>query len=182
VNLSDAKHLALSLMRLHGLEAQGWRFEFDQAIRRFGCCHWSRKLITLSAPIVRLNEVSEVRATILHEIAHALAGKKAGHGPEWKTIAVRIGDDGERCYESASVKAPPPPFIGECPNRCGKRVFATWRPSHFCQACYWKADAAGRGQGTPGFSWTPFLLAWRRNPEAFALERESIAARNPETL
>ena len=33
----------------------------------------------------------EVRDTILHEIAHALAGAKAKHGPAWKAIARRLG-------------------------------------------------------------------------------------------
>ena len=33
----------------------------------------------------------EVKDTILHEIAHALAVARAGHGPAWKTVARRIG-------------------------------------------------------------------------------------------
>ena len=32
-----------------------------------------------------------VTEVILHEIAHALAGPEAGHGPEWKAIAIRLG-------------------------------------------------------------------------------------------
>ena len=29
--------------------------------------------------------------TILHEIAHAIAGVEAGHGPAWKAVAQRLG-------------------------------------------------------------------------------------------
>ena len=33
----------------------------------------------------------EIRDTVLHEIAHAIAGPEAGHGPLWKATARRIG-------------------------------------------------------------------------------------------
>ncbi len=33
----------------------------------------------------------QVRDTVLHEIAHAIAGPEAGHGPLWKATARRIG-------------------------------------------------------------------------------------------
>jgi hypothetical protein len=33
----------------------------------------------------------EIRDTLLHEIAHAIAGHKAGHGAEWKAVCRRIG-------------------------------------------------------------------------------------------
>ena len=34
---------------------------------------------------------TEFRDTVLHEIAHAIAGLRAGHGPEWKRIAIMVG-------------------------------------------------------------------------------------------
>ena len=70
-------------MQQHGLSAQGWRFQFDHARRRFGACRYGRKLITLSRPLVLLNPEAEVRDTILHEIAHALCPGD-GHGVRWK--------------------------------------------------------------------------------------------------
>ena len=33
----------------------------------------------------------QIRDTVLHEIAHAIAGHEAGHGPLWKATARRIG-------------------------------------------------------------------------------------------
>lgn len=109
-----AHKLARTLMREHGLT--GWEFGFDKAIRRFGACYHGRKLITLSQTLVELNDETQVRNTILHEIAHALAGREHGHDNYWRKIAISIGDDGQRCYDSNLVKRPPKKFVGICPN------------------------------------------------------------------
>ena len=106
VDLGDAEQLARYQMALHGLS--GWDFRFDRATRRFGCCNFSRRTISLSRSIVLLNPADRVRATVLHEIAHALAGPGAGHGKAWREIALRIGSDGRRCYgEEVAVPAKP---------------------------------------------------------------------------
>jgi len=43
--------------------------------------------------------------TILHEIAHALAGPAAKHGPAWKAIARRLGATPKSCApESDEVR------------------------------------------------------------------------------
>lgn len=39
----------------------------------------------------------QVTDTILHEIAHALAGPAARHGPAWKSIARRLGATPKSC-------------------------------------------------------------------------------------
>ena len=47
--------------------------------------------ITLSKPwVIELDE-AEVKDTILHEIAHAIAGHEAGHGLKWKAACQTIG-------------------------------------------------------------------------------------------
>ena len=80
---------ARGLMDRHGLKE--WELRFSAAWGRLGECRLDRKLILLS----RLHAVGgppgQVTDTILHEIAHALAGSDAGHGPAWKEIARRIG-------------------------------------------------------------------------------------------
>jgi predicted SprT family Zn-dependent metalloprotease len=106
MNLYETAHLAKQLMREHGLTAAGWSFGFDHAKRRFGRCNYTRKLITLSRPLVLLNAFDEVRDTILHEIAHALV-PGTGHGPKWRLTCVRIGARPRRCYDDASVVSPP---------------------------------------------------------------------------
>jgi hypothetical protein len=47
MDLAAARALAWRLMAAHGLT--GWTFAFDRAVRRFGCCWRSRKVITISA-------------------------------------------------------------------------------------------------------------------------------------
>jgi predicted SprT family Zn-dependent metalloprotease len=47
--------------------------------------------------------VSEFRDTVLHEIAHAIAGHKAGHGPAWKMVARMIGAKPQRCSNGLAV-------------------------------------------------------------------------------
>jgi predicted metal-dependent hydrolase len=104
VNLFDAQHLARALMRQHGLAK--WTFRFDHARRRFGSCRARQKVITLSRPLTFLNPEPEVRDTILHEIAHALAPDD-GHGALWKQKCVEIGARPIRCYGDETVASPP---------------------------------------------------------------------------
>lgn len=127
MNLSAAQTLAISLMTEHGLIAKGWRFEFSNARSQFGVCrilidrHTKvvlDRVIKLSAPLTKLNIESEVKDTILHEIAHALAGHKAGHGWTWKAIARNIGAKPERCYKLANVAVPKSKLAITC-QHCG---------------------------------------------------------------
>jgi hypothetical protein len=95
LDLLAAAKLARSLMDRHGLA--DWTFAWDRARRRFGSCSVARKRITLSLHLARLNDEPEVRDTILHEIAHALAPGD-GHGQRWKAACARVGAKPERCY------------------------------------------------------------------------------------
>ncbi len=97
MDLEEARELALELMKKHGLEYR-FRFEFDNAKRRFGHCSYYPRFITLSKHLVLLNDYETVKNVILHEIAHALVGPGKGHNWVWKKKALEIGCDGERCY------------------------------------------------------------------------------------
>jgi len=114
-----AIEFARELIVAYGLV--GWRAELDRAVRRFGACHHSRKLITLSQQLVQLNNEAAVLDTILHEIAHALAGSKAGHGPEWRKIAKSLGCSAQRCYSLSHTVQPPARITLRCAN-CGHTV------------------------------------------------------------
>lgn len=114
MNIRDAKTLARSKMREHGLLQQGWVLQFDQAVSRSGYCSYRQKIISLSEPITLLNPKSEVLDTILHEIAHALT-PGSGHNQYWKSMAMSIGGSGSRCA-AADTKVPPKKWIGYCPN------------------------------------------------------------------
>ena len=104
MELLEAQRLAEELLRLHKLSPK-WTFRFDRSKVAFGKCYYGKREITLSRYLVELNNEPEVRDTILHEIAHALAPRGAGHNSAWQAIARSIGCNGERCY-GADVTRP----------------------------------------------------------------------------
>lgn len=112
MQLDEAKDLALNLMAKHGLIESGWSFRFDNAKRRFGCCFYRKRVISLSKELTEIREESNVRNTILHEIAHALVGYGHGHSSVWKKKAIEIGCNGQRCSNDATLKGK---WVGVCP-------------------------------------------------------------------
>lgn len=91
-----------------------WSFAFDNAKRRAGACDYTRQRITLSRYLSARYDDDTNRQTLLHEIAHALAGARAGHGPLWKRTARGIGYTGGVTHhgETATELAP---WVGTCP-------------------------------------------------------------------
>jgi predicted SprT family Zn-dependent metalloprotease len=130
MQLSDVYQLAQALMDQHGL--QEWDFAFDRAVRRFGCCHYAQKRITLSKELTLLNTAEDVKDVILHEIAHALEPRQ-GHNRQWKRRAMSIGCKPERCY-GVHVKKPPAKYVGTCPN-CQRRILSNRRSHISCGRC-----------------------------------------------
>ena len=134
--LATTRSLAVDLMNKHGLIAKGWTFSFDNAKRRFGCCNFTEMRITLSEDLVKINNVSAIQNTILHEIAHALAGSKCGHDDVWRDIALKIGCDGKRCYDSEEVNTPDAKYEAICKG-CSKefKMHRISKKSRSCPAC-----------------------------------------------
>jgi predicted SprT family Zn-dependent metalloprotease len=107
-------------------------FQFDRSKRRFGMCKYNRdrtvSLISLSRPLVALNDRDQVLDTIRHEIAHALnrqealeandVNRRKAHGWQWKNWCRKVGADPTRCYDS-TVDQPPAKFVLRC-SECGK--------------------------------------------------------------
>jgi len=116
MNAIEALSFAKELLEAYGLT--DWRVGLDRSRRRFGRCNYLRKEITLSLALVELNNQAEVLDTILHEIAHAIAGPEAGHREAWKKVARSLGCSAERCYSAVRTALPPPRLVLECP-RCG---------------------------------------------------------------
>lgn len=91
---------AHDLMALHGLIQSGWRICVNRRARSFaGRCIYNEMTIALSGFLLwdKRTTAAELRETVLHEIAHALAGPGTHHGPTWKAIAQSIGCTGDRC-------------------------------------------------------------------------------------
>jgi predicted SprT family Zn-dependent metalloprotease len=129
-----AAALARQLMDAHGL--QGWRFQFDRAVRRFGGCYQLEQVISLSRPLTELNTVDTVREAILHEIAHGLTPKHHGHGREWAAMARKIGCSSRRCYGDHVVVPPRKVtwFVGTCPG-CLRQIYRRQRRNIACGHC-----------------------------------------------
>ena len=87
--LLEVANQARKLMNEHGL--QKWSLRFNSARRQLGACNYRKKEIVLSQIGSVHRTPEQTTDVILHEIAHALAGWEAGHGPKWKKIASRIG-------------------------------------------------------------------------------------------
>lgn len=84
---------ARSLINYHVL---GWKFSFDRAKRRLGCCHYNTKTLSFSIHFVRQKTWEELKNTVLHEIAHALTPGH-NHNIYWKRVAISIGAKPDRC-------------------------------------------------------------------------------------
>ena len=112
--LKRAAALAEKLMAEHDLE--GWSFQFDDASARAGVCIFDTQVIGLSLLYCLNSSDLELKETILHEIAHALAGPRHQHDRVWKEIARSIGCSGERVCGAPAFA--PPRYIVSCPA-CG---------------------------------------------------------------
>lgn len=154
MHLKDAHDLAASLLQAHQLN--DWQFTFDHAKRRFGSCNYSKKQITLSSHLTRLNTLEEVRDTLLHEIAHALT-PGTGHGAAWRAKCLELGAKPERCYRAEQVNQPDAPYLLVC-DSCGLAVPRYRRSRHIyvCVRCC-KTYNGGRPSKT-------YRLRWQRSP------------------
>ena len=130
----DALTLARTLLDQHGLPQ--WALRFNRRKRSLGLCYYERMRIELSLPYVLRNDEASIRDTVLHEIAHALAGKKAAHGPAWKALCVRIGATPKRCDHEADM--PHGRWRAKC-GGCGREFSRHRRPArgarYACRKC-----------------------------------------------
>ena len=140
MDIEKAYRLARAKLDEHGL--QKWDVMFDGAKSRFGCCWHSKQLITMSMPLIALNDEAEVLDTILHEIAHALVEGRHGHDKVWKQKAREIGCNGNRCYGHGVVQ-PTAKYSAVCPN-CAMvyqrhRRVGRWQ-GFYCSVCFRKGE------------------------------------------
>jgi len=152
MNLIAAKNLAIDLMKQHINTPYAWHVQFDNAKARFGCCSHQKRTIYLSRFCTMNRTEDEVKNTILHEIAHVIAGPREGHGYLWRVAAKqvginnpsRLGKVSDSLQQAIQQNAN---YIIECPN-CGplghaNRMGKTMRyGSYTCQKC-----------GTKGLKW-----------------------------
>ncbi|WAB82616.1 SprT-like domain-containing protein [Microcella daejeonensis] len=92
-----------------------WSFGFDHATRRAGLCNYTDKRITVSRHLAARWDDDEIHQTLLHEVAHALAGPGTNHGPEWKRIAAELGYVGGTTH-TGPVAEERARWRGHCPS------------------------------------------------------------------
>jgi predicted SprT family Zn-dependent metalloprotease len=143
--------LAEQLIAEH-LPSGDWSFAFDSAKRRAGACDYSRRRITVSRYLAAKTDEADLRQVLLHEIAHALAGHAAAHGPRWRSVAQGLGYTGERLHHGpiADERAP---WVGTCV--AGHVHYRFRRP----------ASPLSCGLCARGFS-RAALITWQRREQA----------------
>jgi len=146
-DLSRVRVWAEALIALH-LDAS-WSFAFDTAKTRAGLCDHTRKRISVSRYLAASFEDDAIHQVLLHEVAHALAGARAGHGPRWRSIAAELGYSGGRTHDGP-IAAERARWIGTCP--AGHEFVRFRRPAGpvSCSRCGRGYDPAHR-------------IAWREN-------------------
>lgn len=129
MNRQHAEAYAASKLEEHGLREQGWSFVInDRATTRvLGTCCYHSKRIVLTGWYVDANGPEAVHDTILHEIAHALAGSEAAHGPDWQAVASRIGADPYRLVDHRTVNQLSGRFAAVC-TQCGQKYWRSAKP------------------------------------------------------
>ena len=109
--------LAQKEMAWHRL-LPSWRTVYDSARSRVGQCDFTNKTLSFSRHLVSRGTPEQMREIILHEIAHALAGPRCGHGLTWRDIARQIGCSGQRCQD---MELAPARWTFCCPRGCWSR-------------------------------------------------------------
>lgn len=165
-----ARQLAVALMHKHGVGHI--MFEWTRAKKALGHTKFLGEtpiIIGLSTYWVERLSEPEVTDTILHEIAHAKAGRAAGHSFEWKRVAREVGAKPDRC---ARVNIPQDHlWTGQCP--AGHGGLGMHRAPGRVRSC---------NKCSPGFN-VDHLIAWSKNgvpvphnqmPGKYALEYARI--------
>ncbi len=160
-DLVRVRRWADALITLH-LDPSVWSFGFDSAKTRAGLCNYQAKRITVSKYLAIRFEDDEIHQVLLHEVAHAMAGVRAGHGPKWKVIAGELGYVGKRTHDG-SVADELAPWIGGCPR--GHELYRYRKPTRpmSCARCSTRFDHAN-------------LITWRFREVTAAARRRAASS------
>lgn len=160
--LDRVRRWADALIVLH-LDPNVWTFAFDSAKRRAGLCNYGTHRISVSRYLAARYDDDEIHQILLHEVAHALAGPRAGHGPKWARIAADLGYVGRRTHDG-EIADDLAPWIGNCPaGHAHYRYREPMRPLS-CGLCRRGFDQAN-------------LIDWRHREITPAMRRTAASAR-----
>ena len=98
--------------QLKGHIGNNWHFQWNRGLRFLGRCNYCKGTIELSYHYAQHGSLADIEDTIRHEIAHAMAGPMAKHGPFWKSACLVTGAKPLACF---SDKNPiPAKYISNC--------------------------------------------------------------------
>lgn len=160
-DLERVRRWAEALIVLH-LDPAVWSFGFDNAKKRAGLCNYTSKRISVSRYLALRYDDDEIHQILLHEVAHAIAGPRAGHGPKWVSIATDLGFEGRRTHDG-EVAHELAPWVGRCP--AGHEHFRYREPNRplSCGLCRRGFDQAN-------------LIIWRHREITPAVRQRAASA------
>lgn len=168
--LEELEAIARGELLKHGLA--GWTFGWARTRRRLGACKYRQQRIEIAAYYAAHNPADKVLDTLRHEIAHALAGSAAGHGPKWKAIALRIGATPTACDASHDTVVKPGDWQATCPA-CRKTFHRYRRPKSLTG---WRCRCAARAPLTFRFAGDPALAVLAEQAVELAARWEAKCA------
>ena len=125
MDLQELEAIAERELLRHGLH--DWSFGWAKTKRRQGACKYRSKRIEIAEYYATHNPPEQVIDTLLHEIAHALAGPKARHGPAWKAVAKKLGATPRACDTCSETVVMPGDWQATC-GACNKTYNKYKRP------------------------------------------------------
>lgn len=137
--LLRVRRWANALIALH-LDPAVWTFGFDNAKTRAGLCNYTHKRITVSKYLAERYDDDDIHQILLHEVAHAMAGPQAGHGPAWKAVAAQLGYEGKRLHDGPGAHDLAP-WVGSCPSGHVHYRYRTPTRPLSCGSCARRFDA-----------------------------------------
>ena len=72
--------------------------------RSIGRTNFTKHVIEFSSQLAAVNDRSVLENTARHEVAHAIAGYRAAHGPEWKAACRLTGAKPVACTDAQSIQ------------------------------------------------------------------------------
>ena len=155
MNTYEAIKITMKELEKWGLSH--WKVSLNSRLTRaLGRCVYSRNEIELQRRYVQENSVEIILDTIRHEIAHALAGYKAGHGPEWRMWARKVGANPEATVDPKTITLKRTYQLAFVKDVDGKRVYE--RLAHFSDR-----KVSLRSKGLKGRPETLNQLVWLEN-------------------
>ena len=115
---SEAQALANQLMKQY--LSPDWHFMWMNTKRSCARCSFRFRLIELNSTYIQFAPDDDIKNSILHEIAHAIAGPAAGHGWAWKIACRQVGCAGDRLARGEHIDnfvMSQAKYVADCP--CG---------------------------------------------------------------